>query len=336
MIDLRSDTVTRPSAAMRQAMATAPVGDDVWGDDPTVARLEELAAAMLGKEAALYLSSGTQSNLVALLTHCQRGDEYLVGQDAHTYKYEGGGAAVLGSIQPQPLAQAADGSIPLDSIRAAIKPDDIHFARTRLLSLENTIGGKVLSLDYMAAACALADAHALCKHLDGARVFNAAVKLGVPVQRIAASFDTVSVCLSKGLGAPVGSVLCGPRDFIREARRWRKMLGGGMRQAGIIAAAGIHALEHNITRLADDHANAALLAAGLAELPDITLDPASVQTNMVFFTPRAGTAAALTQYLRERSILVDPGNTIRLVTHLDVSRDDVLAVVAAVRQYYAR
>lgn len=333
MIDLRSDTVTRPSAAMRQAMAQAPVGDDVWGDDPTVTQLESMSAALLGKEAALYLSSGTQSNLVALLTHCQRGDEYLVGQDAHTYKYEGGGAAVLGSIQPQPLAMAPDGSIPLDSIRNAIKPDDFHFARTRLLSLENTIGGKVLGLDYMAAACTLADENGLAKHLDGARVFNAAVKLGVDVRLVAAPFDSVSVCLSKGLGAPVGSVLCGPRDFIKEARRWRKMLGGGMRQAGIIAAAGIHALEHNIERLAEDHANAALLAAQLAIIPGITVDLATVQTNMVFFTPRAGSAEALTRFLKSRDILVDPGKTIRLVTHLDVSRDDLLAVVAAIQDF---
>lgn len=333
MIDLRSDTVTRPSAAMRQAMATAPVGDDVWGDDPTVAALEALAAGMLGKEAALFLSSGTQSNLVALMTHCQRGDEYLVGQDAHTYKYEGGGAAVLGSIQPQPLALASDGSIPLEAIRAAIKPDDFHFARTRLLCLENTIGGKVLSPGYMAAACSLANDFGLGKHLDGARVFNAAVKLDVDVRDIAAPFDTISVCLSKGLGAPVGSVLCGPRDFIHAARRWRKMLGGGMRQAGIIAAAGMYALQHNVARLAEDHANAATLAAGLAAIDGITLDPASVQTNMVFFTPRAGTAAALTAYLREHGILVDPGATIRLVTHLDVSREDVLAVVAAVQAF---
>jgi threonine aldolase len=334
MIDLRSDTVTRPSAAMRQAMAQAPVGDDVWGDDPTVARLEELSAALLGKESALFLPSGTQSNLVALLTHCQRGDEYLVGQDAHTYKYEGGGAAVLGSIQPQPLAMAPDGSIPLDSIRYAIKPDDFHFARTRLLCLENTIAGKVLSLDYMAAACALADEHGLAKHLDGARVFNAAVKLGVEVGHIAAPFDSVSVCLSKGLGAPVGSVLCGSREFIRQARRWRKMLGGGMRQAGIIAAAGIHALENNISRLADDHANAALLARELAAIPDLTLDPATVQTNMVFFTPRAGTSGALTQYLKSRDILADPGKAIRLVTHLDVSEADMRTTAAAIREFY--
>jgi threonine aldolase len=334
MIDLRSDTVTRPSAAMRQAMAQAPVGDDVWGDDPTVARLEALSAALLGKESALFLPSGTQSNLVALLTHCQRGDEYLVGQNAHTYKYEGGGAAVLGSIQPQPLAMAPDGSIPLDSIRDAIKPDDFHFARTRLLSLENTIGGKVLSLDYMGAACALADEHRLAKHLDGARVFNAAVKLGVEVHCIAAPFDSVSVCLSKGLGAPVGSVLCGSLEFIQEARRWRKMLGGGMRQAGIIAAAGIHALENNVGRLADDHANAALLARELAAIPQLTLDTTTVQTNMVFFTPRAGTSEALTRYLKSREILADPGKTIRLVTHLDVSEADMLTTAAAIRDFY--
>jgi threonine aldolase len=336
MIDLRSDTVTRPSAAMRAAMAAAEVGDDVWGDDPTVAQLEQLSAAMLGKEAALFLPSGTQSNLVALLSHCQRGDEYLVGQEAHTYRYEAGGAAVLGSIQPQPLTLAADGSIPLDSIRAAIKPDDFHFARTRLLCLENTIGGKVLGLDYMAAACALADGHGLAKHLDGARVFNAAVKLGVAVRDIAAPFDSVSVCLSKGLGAPVGSVLCGAGDFIREARRWRKMLGGGMRQAGILAAGGIHALQHNVARLAEDHANAAVLAEGLAAVEGISLDMATVQTNMVFFTPAAGSSAALTQHLQQRGILVDPGQTIRAVTHLDVTRADVERVVAEVRDFYRR
>lgn len=334
MIDLRSDTVTRPTSAMRTAMAEAEVGDDVWGDDPTVNRLEVLAAQMLGKEAALYLASGTQSNLVALLSHCQRGDEYLVGQDAHTYKYEGGGGAVLGSIQPQPLVMAPDGSIPLDSIRAAIKPDDFHFARTRLLCLENTTAGKVLSLEYMQAACALADQHHLKKHLDGARVFNAAVKLGVAVQDIAAPFDSVSVCLSKGLGAPVGSVLCGSRAFIKESRRWRKMLGGGMRQAGIIAAAGIHALENNIARLAEDHANAALLAQGLSQLPAISIDMASVQTNMVFITPKAGTAAALAAHLKARNILVDPGHVIRMVTHLQVSREDVLATVQAISDFY--
>jgi threonine aldolase len=334
MIDLRSDTVTRPSAAMRQAMAQAEVGDDVWGDDPTVQQLEALAAQLLDKEAALYVSSGTQSNLVALLSHCQRGDEYLVGQDAHTYKYEGGGSAVFGSIQPQPLPVSRDGTIALDLIEAAIKPDDVHFARTRLLSLENTIYGRVLPQAYIHEATQLARKHGLATHLDGARVFNAAVKSGIDVRAIAAPFDTVSICLSKGLGAPVGSVLCGSRELIKQARRWRKMLGGGMRQAGIIAAAGIYALQHNVQRLAEDHANAALLADELSALHEVTIDPLWVQTNMVFMVPKAGTAAALSHYLQARGVLVDPGNTIRMVTHLDVSRDDVLQVAAAIREFY--
>jgi len=332
--DFRSDTVTRPDAAMRKAMAEAAVGDDVWGDDPTVNQLEAMAADMLGKQAALYVASGTQSNLVALLSHCQRGDEYLVGQDAHTYKYEGGGAAVLGSIQPQPLAMAADGSIPLETIRKAVKPDDIHFARTRLLSLENTIAGKVLSVDYMQSACALADEFKLSKHLDGARIFNAAVKLGISAREIAAPFDSVSVCLSKGLGAPVGSVLCGSSDFIQDARRWRKMLGGGMRQAGIIAAAGIYALQHNIERLQVDHDNASLLALELSKLPQLSLDMATVQTNMVFFTPQAGTASALADYLKAHNIMVDPGTTMRMVTHMQISRADVLETVKAIQAFY--
>lgn len=334
MIDLRSDTVTRPSAAMRQAMAQAEVGDDVWGDDPTVQKLEALAAQMLGKEAALFVSSGTQSNLVALMSHCQRGDEYLVGQDAHTYKYEAGGAAVLGSIQPQPLSVSNDGTIALDLIEAAIKPDDSHFARTRLLSLENTIYGRVLPQPYIEQATQLARERGLSTHLDGARVFNAAVKLGIDVREIAAPFDTVSVCLSKGLGAPVGSVLCGSASLISEARRWRKMLGGGMRQAGIIAAAGIYALQNNVQRLAEDHANAALLAAELSELKQVKIDQSWVQTNMVFIMPEAGRAAALAQFLQGVGILVDPGKTIRMVTHLDVSREDVLTTARAIRQFY--
>lgn len=335
MIDLRSDTVTRPSAAMRQMMAQAAVGDDVWGDDPTVQQLETLAARMLGKQAALFVSSGTQSNLLALLCHCQRGDEYLVGQDAHTYKYEGGGAAVLGSIQPQPLPVSADGTIALDLIKAAIKPDDVHFARTRLLCLENTFSGRVLPLAYLQDAARLAREHKLASHLDGARIFNAAVKTGVDVQVIAEPFDTVSVCLSKGLGAPVGSVLCGSAELIKQARRWRKMLGGGMRQAGIIAAGGIYALEHNVPRLADDHVNATLLAAGLRTVDAVTIDTAWVQTNMVYMVPKAGTAEALTQYLHSHGILVDPGTTIRMVTHLDVDKADVLATVAAIRSFYS-
>jgi len=333
-IDLRSDTVTRPSAAMRKAMAEAPVGDDVWGDDPTVSQLEAFAADMLGFEAALYVPSGTQSNLIALMSHCQRGDEYLVGQDAHTYKYEGGGGAVLGSIQPQPLAMADDGTIPLDLIRGAIKPDDFHFARTQLLCLENTSAGRVLPMDYIRAASELAVQHNLGRHLDGARVFNAAVKLGIDVKEIARHFDSVSVCLSKGLGAPVGSVLCGSRDFIREGRRWRKMLGGGMRQAGIIAAAGLYALQHNVARLQEDHDNAALLARELSAVDGVTLDMRRVQTNMVFITPRAGTGPALAEHLRAQGILVDVGHSFRMVTHLDVSRADMLTTAAAIKAYY--
>jgi threonine aldolase len=334
MIDLRSDTVTRPTDAMRKVMATAEVGDDVWGDDPTVNRLEAIAAEMLGKEDALYVPSGTQSNLVALLTHCQRGDEYLVGQDAHTYKYEGGGAAVLGSLQPQPLPLEADGTITLEHIRGAIKPHDFHFARTHLLCLENTIAGRVLPLDYIEDACTLARSCGLATHLDGARLFNAVVKLGCPVEQIVGDFDSVSVCLSKGLGAPVGSVLCGGRDFIHEARRWRKMLGGGMRQAGIIAAAGIYALQHNIERLAEDHANAAALAEGLGKFQELKIDPAWVQTNMVFMTPPKGTAEALTAHLKTQGILVDPGNTLRMVTHMQVSPADIKTVIRAILTFY--
>jgi threonine aldolase len=334
MIDLRSDTVTRPTPAMRKAMAEAPVGDDVWGDDPTVTALEELAAGMLGMEAALYVPSGTQSNLIALMSHCQRGDEYLVGQDAHTYKYEGGGGAVLGSIQPQPLAMADDGTIPLQAIIGAIKPDDFHFARTQLLCLENTSAGRVLPMDYLRAASDLAIKHNLGRHLDGARVFNASVKLGVEVKEIARYFDSVSVCLSKGLGAPVGSVLCGSRDLIREGRRWRKMLGGGMRQAGIIAAAGIYALQNNVARLKEDHDNAALLARELSTVDGVTLDLNKVHTNMVFITPRAGTGPALADHLRKQDILVDTGHAFRLVTHLDVTREDMLKTAAAIRDFY--
>ncbi|MES2623743.1 MAG: low-specificity L-threonine aldolase [Pseudomonadota bacterium] len=336
MIDLRSDTVTRPTDAMRQAMACAEVGDDVWGDDPTVNALEEKAAGMLGKEAALYVASGTQSNLVAMLSHCQRGEEFIIGQDAHIFKYEAGGAAVLGSIQPQPLPVSADGTIPLEAIRASIKPDDVHFAVTRALCLENTIYGRVLPLDYIKQACALADEHKLSKHLDGARLFNAAIKSGVEAKVIAAGFDTVSVCLSKGLGAPVGSVLCGSTVLIKKARRWRKMLGGGMRQAGIIAAAGIYALDHNIERLRDDHDNAKLLADELSDVGEIRIDHTWVQTNMVFITPANGTAQALANHLHAVGILVDPGATIRMVTHMQVSREDVLKTAAVIKNFYRK
>ncbi|MFH2133455.1 MAG: low-specificity L-threonine aldolase [bacterium] len=333
MIDLRSDTVTRPTAGMRAAMAAAEVGDDVYGEDPTVNRLESLAAEMIGTEAALFASSGTQSNLLALMSHCQRGDEYIVGQQAHTYKYEAGGAAVLGSIQPQPLELEDNGTLDLDRVRAAIKPDDFHFARTRLLCLENTQLGKVLPLSYLAEAAAFAGKHGLALHLDGARVFNAAVKLKVNVQAITGHFDSVSVCLSKGLGAPVGSVLCGTKPFIKTARRWRKMLGGGMRQAGILAAAGIFALEHQVQRLADDHKNAALLASGLQSIPGMGVEPFSADTNMVFTTLKPQNGMALAVFLKERDILVSPSGRNRLVTHLDVSEADIRTVLEAIRQF---
>jgi threonine aldolase len=334
-IDLRSDTVTRPTPGMRAAMAAAEVGDDVYGEDPSVNRLEALAAQMLGKDAALFVPSGTQSNLLGVMAHCERGDEYIVGQHAHTYKYEGGGAAVLGSIQPQPLEFEADGTLDLDRVSAAIKPDDSHFARTRLLCLENTQGGKVLPLDYLRRAHDFARSRGLGLHLDGARVFNASVKQAVPVREIAQCFDTVSVCLSKGLGAPVGSVLCGRADLIAKARRWRKMLGGGMRQAGVLAAAGIYALTHNVQRLAEDHHSAHALAQGLAGIDGVRVDPAAVQTNMVFMAVAPDRADALRAFLRERDVLLGAGHQIRLVTHLDVTSADVQATVRAVEEFFA-
>jgi threonine aldolase len=334
MIDLRSDTVTKPTEAMRKVMADAEVGDDVWGDDPTVNRLEALAAGMLGTESALYVSSGTQSNLVGIMSHCQRGEEYIVGQVAHTYKYEGGGAAVLGSIQPQPIEVEHNGTLPLEKISAAIKPDDFHYAITRLLCLENTIGGQVLPMDYIREASNLAKTHGLNNHLDGARLFNAVVKLECDVKDISQYFDSVSICLSKGLGAPVGSVLCGSKDFIKSARRWRKMLGGGMRQAGVIAAAGIYALENNIERLAQDHDNALLLGRGLAELDELDVDLDSLHTNMVFFRPRSGDSMVLCDYLQEKNILVEAAKQIRLVTHMQVSQEDVQTTIDSVKAFY--
>ena len=334
-IDLRSDTVTRPTPGMRAVMAAADVGDDVYGEDPSVNRLEAFTAELLGMEAALFVPSGTQSNLLGVMSHCERGDEYLVGQQAHTYKYEGGGAAVLGSIQPQPLEFEADGTLDLERAARAIKPDDAHFARTRLLCLENTQGGKVLALDYLKRADEFARARGLGLHLDGARVFNAAVKLRQPVAEIARHFDTVSVCLSKGLGAPVGSILCGRRDLLDKARRWRKVLGGGMRQAGVLAAAGLYALKHHVERLAEDHDNARALAEGLSGIDGLGVDPATVQTNMVFVTLPAERAEALRTFLRARNILLGTGNPARLVTHLDVSLADVHALVQAVQEFFA-
>ena len=329
VIDLRSDTVTRPGPEMRRVMAEAEVGDDVFRDDPTVDKLEGLAAGMLGKEAGLFVASGTQSNLCALLTHCGRGDEYIVGQQAHTYVYEGGGAAALGGIQPQPLDLEEDGSLDLQRVEDLIKPDDYHYARTRLLCLENTTNGRVLPMGHAEEARVLVERHELLLHLDGARLFNAVIKSGRPAAELAAPFDSVSVCLSKGLGAPVGSVLTGSADFIKEARRWRKVLGGGMRQAGLLAAAGIHALEHHVERLADDHIHAERLANGLAEMGGCKVQLNMVQTNMVYVRFPEERRAKLAGQLKERGILVYPGNPMRLVTHLDVSAEDIDRVLEA-------
>jgi threonine aldolase len=334
MIDLRSDTVTRPSLAMLASMAAAEVGDDVWGDDPTVLRLQATVAERAGKEAGLFFPSGTQSNLAALMAHCGRGDEYIVGQLAHTYKYEGGGAAVLGSIQPQPIENAADGSLPLGKIAAAIKPIDDHFARTRLLALENTIGGKVLPPGYVAGAVALAKSRGLATHLDGARVFNAAVASGRSIAALCAPFDSISICFSKGLGAPVGSVLVGSTALLESARRWRKMLGGGMRQSGLLAAACLYALEHNVDRLAEDHANAEHLARGLAEIDEVCVQ--SQATNMVFAQFPQEHCAALEASLKERGILTQMLYASRFVTHMDVKRADIDTFVWAVKAYFAK
>ena len=321
IIDLRSDTVTRPSEGMRRAMAAAEVGDDVFGDDPTVNKLQERAAELFGFEASLFFPTGTQSNLAALMSHCQRGEEVLVGMEAHTYRYEAGGGAVLGSIQPQAIVNRPDGTLDLKEVEAAIKPDDPHFARTRLLALENTITGRVIPRAYFDEALALARRRGLATHLDGARIFNAAVRLGMPVKDLCRGFDSVSSCLSKGLGAPAGTMLLGSKDFIARARRARKMLGGVMRQAGVLAAAGLYALEHNVERLAEDHANAERLARGIGV-------PAP-QSNMVFFDSRPG----LVEHLARHGVIVLPGARLRLVTHLDVDAAGIGRAIAAFNNY---
>ena len=362
-VDLRSDTVTQPTAAMRVAMAAAPLGDDVFGTDPSINALQEKIAAMLGFEAALFLPTGTQSNLCAILSHCGRGDEYIVGQQAHCYRWEGGGAAVFGSVQPQPLDHAPDGSLPLAQIEAAIKPDDAHFARTKMLALENTLGGKLLPFWYVEAATGLAKARGLQRHLDGARLFNAATAQAALVRgadevsgggsdlgsrtapsandvvaearRIAQCFDSVSVCFSKGLGAPIGSALCGSREFIARAHRIRKMAGGGMRQAGLLAAAASHALDHHVARLADDHALARRLASGLAGIDGLQVE--APQTNIVFvdLTGAAQAASAdLLAHLSAQGILATGLYRLRFVTHLDVDAAGVDRAVAAVRSFF--
>ena len=336
VVDLRSDTVTQPTQAMRETMLLADVGDDVYGEDPTVNTLQQRLAEDLGFEAGLFVPTGTQSNLLALMAHCERGDEYLVGADAHTFRWEGGGAAVLGSIQPQPIPQDADGTLPLDKVAAAIKPVDPHFARTKVLALENTWWGRVLPLDYLKAAHDLTRERGLGLHLDGARLFNAAVSGNIPARDIAQYFDSVSVCLSKGLGAPVVSVLVGSHALIDKARRWRKVTGGGWRQAGLLAAAGIYALDHHVTRLADDHRRAAYMAGCLREISGVNL--LGQFTNMVYVDVPAGQLKDLDVHMKAAGIRISIGYlpTLRLVTHLDVDDEGVERVVEAFRSFFAR
>jgi threonine aldolase len=332
VIDLRSDTVTRPSDAMRRVMASAMVGDDVYGEDPSVNALQDMACQLTGKEAALFLPSGTQANLVALLTHCQRGEEYIVGQKAHNYLFEAGGAAVLGGIQPQPLDAENDGTLALDKIAAAIKPDNIHFARTRLLSLENTHNGKVLPISYLQQAWQFTRQKNLALHIDGARLYNAAVALGVELHALTDYCDTLTLCLSKGLGAPVGSLLCGSKQFIQQANRWRKMVGGGMRQSGILAAAGIYALQFQVQRLQEDHDNARWLAEQLKQL-NIDIVAPGAQTNMVFIRQSAQQAEQLGIWMHQHKVFIDSAPQTRLVTHIDVTRESLQQVVDLWREF---
>lgn len=344
-VDLRSDTVTQPTAAMRAAMMSAPLGDDVYGEDPSVNALQDKLAAMLGFEAALFVATGTQSNLCAILAHCQRGDEYIVGQMAHAYRWEGGGAAVFGSVQPQPLSHQSDGTLALADIEAAIKPDDNHYAVTRLLALENTWGGKLLPFDYLTQASALAVSKGLARHLDGARLFNAAVAQAAQTgsdalaeaRRIAQCFDSVSVCLSKGLGAPAGSVLCGSRALVQRATRVRKMAGGGMRQAGILAAAGSYALDHHVARMAQDHALARRLAEGLRTIDGIEVE--QPDTNIVFVDlvgEARARADAFLPYLENHGVRASGLYRLRFVTHLDVDAAGVEHAIATAREFFAR
>lgn len=334
--DFRSDTVTRPSQVMREAMAIAEVGDDVYGDDPSVNELQEFAADMLGHEAALFMPTGTQSNLVALLSHCQRGDEYIAGADAHTYKFEGGGAAALGGIQPQTIAFGEDGDLAIADIEAVIKVDDAHFAKTRLLCLENTQHGRVQSLLSMKEKQDFAKEKGLALHLDGARMANAAVKLGVDLADIGRCFDSVSLCLSKGLGAPVGSLLFGSRAFIKQAHRWRKVTGGGMRQAGILAAAGRIALTDGLARLHEDHENAASLAGRLANISGFQVRESWTQTNMIWLDLNEPCGEELSGVAAESGILLSAyGNSCRLVFHSDIKCEHLDAAEALFDRFFS-
>ncbi len=353
--DFRSDTVTQPTPAMRAAMLAAPLGDDVFADDPTVNALQDFAAEKLGFEAAIFAPSGTMTNLMALMAHCQRGDEVLCGQAWHTYRWEAGGMAVLGSIQPQPLPNQSDGSIALADLEAAIKPDDPHFARTRLVVMENTTGGKLLPLAYLQEVRALAQKHGLAMHLDGARAMNAATALAQQsgqnvwheARALCGLFDTVSLCLSKGLGAPVGSLLLGKKDVIARARRISKMLGGGMRQAGVIAAAGLYALEHQVQRLEQDHALMAQLHSALGEAaaanPHLSgrFEAHAPNTNIMFTDVHADVADALLAHLANSGVRITSGlygsaqKRIRWVTHLDVSAKHVVQAAAALHRFQA-
>lgn len=336
IVDLRSDTVTQPTPAMREAMASADVGDDVYGEDPSVLALEAKVAGIMGKEAAVYVSSGTQSNLLGVLAHCQRGEEFLIGDCYHVFQYEAMGTAVLGSVAAYPLATDATGGLDPDQVVAAIKPDDAHKPITRLLSLENTVSGRVQDQARIDALADAAHAHGLMVHIDGARLMNAAVKQSLAPKDMVAKIDTVSLCLSKGLGAPVGSVLSGPRDLIQRARRMRKMLGGGMRQAGILAAAGLHALEHHVDRMAEDHANARRLAEGLAAIGPLAVDVDDIDTNMLFIAPAPEDVAPLRASLMAAGIVLGSPRfgKIRVVTHLDVTAADVDRIVETVTAFY--
>lgn len=335
-LDLRSDTVTKPTEAMWAAMNRAEVGDDVYGEDQLTNRLESLTAEILGTEDALFCTSGTQSNLAALLTHCRRGDEYIVGQHAHAYRYEGGGAAALGSIQPQPMDVEEDGTFDLSKVERYIKKDDVHYARTTLFCLENTFGGLALPMGYLKDCHALAKAKNLLLHLDGARLFNAASKWRVPPSKIASLFDSVSICISKGLGAPVGSLLCGNKTFIAEARRWRKTLGGGMRQTGMLAAAGIYALENNIDRLSEDQHNAEALARGLQEIEELKVRYHENQTNILFLRLPQKRLGELHVFLRQRGIIIPDGTHVRIVIHLEIDRRDTDFILESFKTFFSR